>query len=300
MIDWGTLVPLIFGIISTIVGGVAVRDRARLRILLNKSELELQRVENEGTQFEQLMKFINSQAETNKQQIGVNRTFAVALDKVAQANEQNYQVLKQLWDRQTQEIMENSRRTGARVEEKIDELPAKIAAIALEGLKTITVEMAVQMAEIVREAIGHRDMVAFPTLRDVRWQRKQISPKNGVACLFDQPRYSELAKLITPEACIKQPEMAYVIEEAAAGFHAIRRENGTYGWLPDVAINVLDITQEVQGERFSSTDNASSGGSSGDGGGRAGRPAAPPTRRDGGAGGYLAAGGSGATGVQPR
>src|SRR5690606_21662334 len=108
--------------------------------------------------------------------------------------------------------------------------------------------------------------VIFPTNRAGRWKEAYVHPRNGLTCLFDEPRVTELAKNITAEACLRGEERMWVAMNAHPGFHAVRRANGTYCYLQSTAVIVVEISNhypksentEVQGEKQLITDNVDS------------------------------------------
>lgn len=229
MIDWGQLIPWLLGIVGMVIGAWSYTSKGKVRIQLHQVQVDLQRVRNEASEFDQMMKLVNRQGENLQRQIKINESFTAALQTVATANEENYLRLRQLQGDHTQEIVD-----------RLEELPGKIKLVSEDALRTITAEMGMMLAEIVRKHSPIYEPV-FPSLRDQRWIEAFIHPRNGVACLFDEPKFTELARTLGPEHCLKGEERAWVIQEAAPGFHAIRRANGTYGFLQMAAVIVVEI-----------------------------------------------------------
>ena len=323
MIDLGILaelIPWLLGTLGVVLGAWAYTSKKTADTRLEQAhtdkhrvEIELEEVRGEQSRFDQMMQLVNAQLQ-------INQTFSTALQQVALVDEQNYQVAKRIWDRQSQEIIGETRRSRKLLLERMDDLPERLAAVQVEGLRTLLQEMATQMANIARE--NKSDRTPFPGVRDARWIEAYIEPRNGLACLFDEPRLSEPARTVIEEACVRGQERAWVICEAVTGFHAVRRSNGTYGWLLASAIKVDDladtlpgkITKENKGEESSSSGNSDSdaragAGDAGPGGagaaGRGGDSAVADDRdrdRGGGVSGRGAAadgpGGGGAEGEQ--
>ncbi|MBZ0296081.1 MAG: hypothetical protein K8L99_26210 [Anaerolineae bacterium] len=233
------LIIAVLGVLGTIVGALAYIAKRKTDSALETAragriaaETELQEAKSESTRFEQMMAFMS-------EQLRMNQAHQESLKLTEQRNEDNYQTLKRLSDRHFAEMTLAAQANRREFVEKLDELPDVIHAKTMESVRLIFAEMSVTLAELVREATGMRDMIPFPTFRDSRWHQKRIQPKNGVACVFDQPRYAEPAKNITPEGCIKDAETVWIIQGAAGGFHAVRRENGIYGWLLEAAVEVI-------------------------------------------------------------
>src|SRR3990172_8922815 len=221
----------LLAIVSTIAAGLMYMGKKKADVALTEVQIELARVKNEASEFDQLMQLIHNQATQFQSQLEINQAQSTTIQKVSDVNEQNYQVLKQVWDRHTAEIMDNSRKTGERIINHVDKLPELMAAAALEGLKQVTAELAVQMAEIMRQTVTRFEANVFPSLRDRRWAEAYVHPKNSIACLFDEPRFQEPARNLTPESCMKGEERCWVIEEVMPGFHAVRRGGGKDGVL---------------------------------------------------------------------
>lgn len=263
----------VLAIVTSVAAGLAYMGKRRSDVALLAAQTEMEEVRGEQSRFDQLMTLINGQ-------VTVNQSFSAALHNMeiqrqkdaeyhAQRREQDYQTLKQVWDRQAWEIMENSRKTGDRMMSELDKLPEKMAMVTVEGLKQVTAELAVQMAEIVRQSVARLEGSVFPALRDRRWVEAYVHPRNGVACLFDEPRFQELAKNLTPDACLRGEERMWIIQEAQPGFHAVRRANGTYGFLLMAAVIVVEMGDHLPKEKAhlevqdgeASSDNDSSAGS---------------------------------------
>lgn len=255
MIDWGVVV----GIVGALLAALGYMGKRRADVALMDVQIELQRVKNEGSEFDQFMALINGQ-------IQVNQTFTTALQQQAQAIEQNYRVSQQVWDRQSEEIKDNSRKARDAIIDKMDAMPQQMANIAVEGLKTVAAELAMQMADIVRQSVARLEGNVFPSLRDRRWAEAYVHPRNGLSFLFDEPRFQEPAKNLTLEAHLKGEERMWIIQEAHPGFHAVRRANGTYGFLLMSAVIVVEMghhypkmdTKEGDDEKQSSSDNVDS------------------------------------------
>lgn len=291
MIDWGVVV----GIIASVMAGLMYIGKRRADVLLLDAQTQLQKVQQDGSEFDQMMKLINRQAEHADKQLLINESFILSLEKKEKKDEDNYQTLKLVSDRHAQEHTDEVRFARDKIIERIELMPERIATILSDGLRTIAAENAVVMAEIVNKALNHYEGVVFPTNRDPRWREAYVHPRNGLTCLFDEPRVTELAKHITPDTCLRGEERMWVMASAQPGFHAVRRANGTYGYLQASAVIVVEISnhypkvdvQEGDDEKHISSGNVDSGGS-----GAAGGDAAGVSGAD--AGGRADSGGNGA------